>query len=160
MRILLYITFLGALWLLWSGIYKPLLVGFGAASVLLALLITHRMNKVDEDTLDLPINPVRFIAYFLWLLKEITLSNIAVTRVILSPSMPIRQNLFRIPYTQKSDLAQVIFANSITLTPGTVTVETEEGEFLVHALCYSDEDVESLAEMDRRVTKTQMQQVL
>ena len=79
-----------------------------------------------------------------------------VTRVILAGTMPIKQNLFRIPHTQKSDLGQVIFANSITLTPGTVTVETEENEFLVHALSYSEDDLHILADMDRRASATEM----
>ena len=156
MRAIIYTVLLAALWLLWSGIYKPLLVSFGAGSVLLVLLITHRMNRVDGDRLDISLNPIRFIGYFLWLLKEIAVSNMNVTRVILAGTMPIKQNLFRIPYTQKSDLGQVIFANSITLTPGTVTVETEENEFLVHALSYSEDDLHSLAEMDRRVSATEM----
>ena len=82
---------------------------------------------------------------------EIAKSNIAVTKTILSSSMPIKQKLFNVPYTQRTDLGQVIFANSITLTPGTVTVETEDGHFLVHALSYSHDDLEALAVMDRRV---------
>ena len=156
MRAIIYTVLLAARWLSWSGIYKPLLVSFGAGSVLLVLLITHRMNRIDGDRLDISLNPIRFIGYFLWLFKEIAVSNMNVTRVILAGTMPIKQNLFRIPHTQKSDLGQVIFANSITLTPGTVTVETEENEFLVHALSYSEDDLHSLADMDRRVSATEM----
>ena len=87
---------------------------------------------------------------------EIAKSNIAVTKTILSSSMPIKQNLFNVPYTQRTDLGQVIFANSITLTPGTVTVETEDGHFLVHALSYSHDDLEALGGMDRRVRAAEM----
>jgi multicomponent Na+:H+ antiporter subunit E len=67
--------------------------------------------------------------------------------------MPIRQNLFEVPYSQTSDLGQVIFANSITLTPGTLTIETETGDFLIHALSYDTTDMDALADMDRRVTE-------
>ena len=151
MRLVGYVAILGSLWLLWSGIYKSLLIIFGAGSVLLVLLITIRMNRVDDDRIQIELNPGKFIGYIGWLLVEIAKSNIAVTKTILSSSMPIKQKLFNVPYTQRTDLGQVIFANSITLTPGTVTVETEDGHFLVHALSYSHDDLEALADMDRHV---------
>ena len=151
MRLVGYSVILGSLWLLWSGIYKSLLIIFGAGSVLLVLLITIRMNRVDDDRIQIELNPGKFIGYIGWLLVEIAKSNIAVTKTILSSSMPIKQKLFNVPYTQRTDLGQVIFANSITLTPGTVTVETEDGHFLVHALSYSHDDLEALADMDRHV---------
>ena len=69
--------------------------------------------------------------------------------------MPLRQHLFAVPHTQKTDLGQVIFANSITLTPGTISVETETGHFLVHAVSYSADDDAALAEMGRRVAATE-----
>ena len=151
MKLVGYSVILGSLWLLWSGIYKSLLIIFGAGSVLLVLLITTRMNSVDDDRIQIELNPLKFIGYIGWLLVEIAKCNIAVTKTILSYSMPIKQNLFDVPYTQQTDLGQVIFANSITLTPGTVTVETEDGHFLVHALSYSHDDLEALADMDRRI---------
>lgn len=117
----------------------------------MVLLITIRMNRVDDDRIQIELNPGKFIGYIGWLLVEIAKSNIAVTKTILSSSMPIKQKLFNVPYTQRTDLGQVIFANSITLTPGTVTVETEDGHFLVHALSYSHDDLEALADMDRHV---------
>jgi multicomponent Na+:H+ antiporter subunit E len=63
--------------------------------------------------------------------------------------------MFSIPYTQKTDLGQVIFASSITLTPGTITVETEPGHFLIHAVAFTSDDKAALADMDRRVTATE-----
>ena len=156
MRFIAYAGFLGVLWLLWSGIYKPMIVGFGAASISLVLLITHRMNSVDEDKVAIKLNPIKFLGYFFWLLVEIAKSNIAVTKTILSPSMPINQNLFEVSYTQRTDIGQVIFANSITLTPGTVSVETETGHFLVHAVSYTADDMNTLADMDARVSVTEL----
>ncbi len=135
-----------------SGIYKPLIIGFGIASVLIVIFVTNRMDKVDGDRIEMRLHPFRFIGYLAWLLVEIAKANWAVTRIILSPKMPIRQHLFAVPYSQKSDLGQVIFANSITLTPGTISVETEPGHFLVHAVAYSEDDHEALAGMDRRVS--------
>ena len=64
-----------ALWLLMSGIYKPLVVGFGVGSVLLAVYVVRRMDSVDDDPLAMRLNPVRFVGYFGWLLVEIAKSN-------------------------------------------------------------------------------------
>lgn len=144
-----------ALWLLLSGIYKPLVIGLGVASVLVAVFVVNRMDAADDDRIELRLKPLQTLNYFFWLMVEIAKANWVVTRVILSPKMPIRQHFFAIPYTQKSDLGQVIFANSITLTPGTITIETEPDSFLVHALAYSDGDMGALAEMDRRVSSTE-----
>ena len=81
-----------------------------------------------------------------------------MTRVILSPVLPIRQKMLVVPQSQNTDLAQVIFANSITLTPGTISVETEDGGLLVHALSYCPDDDASLADMDRRVTAVEAEE--
>ena len=156
LRLIAYAIFLCAIWLLLSGIFKPLIICFGVASVGLVLLITHRMDVVDDDSVSIKINPVKFLGYLFWLLFEIAKSNIAVTKIILSPSMPINQNLFEVPYSQRTDVGQVIFANSITLTPGTVSVETKTGHFLVHAICYTADDMNGLAEMDSRVSATEL----
>lgn len=155
MRTIGTVTILAALWLLMSGLYKPLILGFGVASVLLVTYVVRRMDSVDGDQFEIRIKPLAFLAYLVWLLVEIAKANWAVTKIVLSPKMRIRQHLFDVPYTQKTDLGQVVFANSITLTPGTITVETELGHFLVHALDYGDDDMDALADMDRRVSATE-----
>ncbi len=144
-----------SLWLLLSGVYKPLVIGLGVVSVLIVMVVLIRMDAADKDRVRLVLKPIASIGYFFWLLVEIAKANWAVTKIILSPKMPLRQHFFAVHYTQKTDLAQVIFANSITLTPGTVTIECEPGTFLVHAVAYSDEDMGALAEMDRRVSLTE-----
>ena len=156
MRFTANALFLGAIWLLLSGIYKPLILCFGVASVGLVLFIAHRMNIVDDDRVSIEINPIKFLGYLFWLFVEIAKSNIKVTKIILTPSMPICQNLFEVPFSQRTDIGQVIFANSITLTPGTVSVETETGHFFVHAICYTAEAMDGLAEMDSRVSATEL----
>lgn len=152
MRVIGTAILMMVLWLLMSGIYKPLIIGFGVMSVVLTLWVTRRMDAVDDDSVGLRLRLFKTITYFGWLMVEIVKANWAVIKIILSPKMQINQNLFHIKYSQKSDLGQVIFANSITLTPGTITVETEPGEFLVHALSYSDDDPEALADMDAHVS--------
>jgi len=141
-----------ALWLLLSGIYTPMITGLGFASSLLVVFIIRRMDTVDGDRVELHLSPWRLTKYMIWLMVEIARANWAVTKVILSRKMNIHQHIFTVPHTQKTDLAQVIFANSITLTPGTITIETEEGQFLVHAVSYSDDDVAAIADMDARIT--------
>jgi multicomponent Na+:H+ antiporter subunit E len=153
LKTILTSVFMMALWLMLSGIYTPMLIGLGIVSVILVMFIVRRMDRIDGDHVRISIRPIHFFFYLFWLFIEIAKSNWTVTRMILARTMPIRQNLFEVPYTQKSDLGQVIFANSITLTPGTLTIETEAGDFLVHALAYCPTDIAALADMDRRVTK-------
>lgn len=140
------------LWLLLSGIYEPLVIGFGVASVLVVVLVAQRMDDADGDRLDVRLKPVAFSKYILWLFVEIAKANWTVTKIILSRKMPIRQHLFSVPFSQKTDLGQVIYANSITLTPGTISVETEPKHFLVHAVAFTSDDKAALADMDRRVS--------
>lgn len=155
MRTILSILTLFALWLLLSGIYKPLIVWLGLASSIVAVLVVRRMDAVDGHKLSIPLKPLKFIAYLLWLLKEIAVSNIAVTKLILSPTMGLRQHFFRVPNTQRSELGAAIYANSITLTPGTISVEIDRDAFWVHAANFSDDDHAALADMDARVSATE-----
>lgn len=143
------------LWLLMSGVYKPLTIGLGAASVVLAVFVVRRMDRIDEDALQLRLRPIASLGYFIWLLGEIAKSNWAVTKVILSSDQNTRQHFFAVPFSQSTDLGQVVFANSITLTPGTITVEIEPEHFYVHALSFEDSDHDALADMDARVTATE-----
>lgn len=139
------------LWLLLSGHYVPLLLGLGVASVMVIVLIARRMNVVDHEG-----HPIhlgwRSALYWPWLLWEIAKANIDVALVIVRPSMPIKPALMHIKGSQRSALGQVIYANSITLTPGTVTVELKEGIFSVHALTSAAAEGLASGEMDRRVT--------
>ena len=93
------------------------------------------------------------IAYLPWLALETIKANIDISRHILQPNLSIGPRVIRIKTSQKNHLGQVVYANSITLTPGTVSVEVEEGEIIVHAL--TDEAAEILfnGEMDQRVTQ-------
>ena len=144
--------FLFGLWLLLSGHYAALLLGLGLASSVLVVAIALRMNIVDRETHPVHLHPSVFF-YFFWLAWEITKANIDVARRILDPRLPISPSLLRVKATQKSDLGRASYANSITLTPGTVTVSVEEDSIQVHAL--TREAAEALAggEMDRRVTR-------
>ena len=75
-----------------------------------------------------------------------------VASVILNPRLAIRPRLVRVKGSQKTELGQVIYANSITLTPGTITLDVRDGEFLVHALTEEAAAGVESGNMDRRVT--------
>jgi multicomponent Na+:H+ antiporter subunit E len=85
------------------------------------------------------------------LIREITVSNIEVVRAILSPRLPIQPHFLRVRTRQTTDLGKVILANSITLTPGTVTVDVQGDELLVHALTESSGRAVEEGHLDRAV---------
>ena len=140
------------LWLLMSGVYQPLIIGFGIVSALLCVWIVHRLSLVDEGSIWHILHPFPAIRYLFWLTVEIGKADWAVSKFILATSMPDQQRLIRVPATQKSDLGKVLFANSITITPGTVTVETEGEHLIVHALTDEAADLGALADMGNRVS--------
>jgi multicomponent Na+:H+ antiporter subunit E len=143
---------LAAVWLAWSGIFQTLTLSLGLASVIFVVFVAHRMGLTDAEGAPFTAIP-RSLTYAPWLAKEIVLANLDVARRILSPSMPIAPRMIRITAHESTDLARVIYANSITLTPGTVTVEVEGEEFTVHALTPEAAEALEHGEMDLRVAR-------
>ncbi len=138
-------------WVLLSGYFTPLLLGFGVASSLIVVLIAARMDLLDPEGHPISMTPALAV-YWLWLAYEIIKSNIDVARRIWSRGPDITPTLLRLRASQTSALGQVIYANSITLTPGTVTIQIDDGELLVHALAEEVGNDLAGGEMDRRVT--------
>lgn len=156
LRTIFIASMLFALWLLLSGVYKPLTLYLGLFSSLAVTLILNRMIRLSPaQPLQFSLHPIAVLFYIAWLMVEITKANWQVIKLILAPQLKLQQNLFKIPYSQKTDLGQTMFANSITLTPGTVSVEIEPDHLLVHVLYYSDKSHAELADMDRHVTKVE-----
>jgi multicomponent Na+:H+ antiporter subunit E len=87
---------------------------------------------------------LRFLLYIPWLGYEIIVSNLHVTYLVLHPRMPIDPSLVEFATSLQSERAQVLLAQSITLTPGTVTVDASNGKFVIH--CLSNQSREGLAE--------------
>ncbi|MDH3712984.1 MAG: Na+/H+ antiporter subunit E [Gammaproteobacteria bacterium] len=152
MRILAFLTSLVALWLLLSGFFTPLQLSFGAMSCAFTLWLTVRLGLLRHDYLRLRVS-VRSPGYVVWLAWEIVKSNLHVARVILSPRMPLQRQVVRLHPTQRSGLGIAIYANSITLTPGTLTMDADDGVLEVHALTTPVADDLRSGEMDRRVTR-------
>jgi multicomponent Na+:H+ antiporter subunit E len=149
---LLLFAHLMLVWLLLSGHFDPVLVSYGVLSCALVVALTAHLRILDGESLPTQLG-IRPFLYLPWLFKEIVLSNIAVARVILDPRLPIRPRMLRVPASQRTEVAQVIYANSITLTPGTVTLDVRDGELLVHALTDASAAGLLTGEMDRRVTR-------
>ena len=140
---------LAATWWILSGYTKPLILTLGAISIGLVVLISVRMRILDRETSPY-MSLLQTLAYFGWLLVEIVRANIAVVRAVLSPDLEISPTLTKIPTKGKSDLAKTMFGNSITLTPGTVSIEMAEDHILVHALLSEMSAPENFIEMGQR----------
>ena len=136
-------------WLLRSGHYTPLLLSFGVGSSVLVVYLSMRMDVVDHEGVPLHLGG-RLWMYVPWLLKEILVANVAVAKIILSPNMKISPRMVVFHGTQETDLGRVLYANSITLTPGTITTGVEGQEFQIHALTAADLETNEEDEMDRR----------
>ena len=146
---------LSCLWLLLSGLFDNLLIlSLGLASVLFVLHIANRMDVIDHEG-----HPVhlgrRVVAYWPWLLWEIVKANIDVAKIIISPKMEIQPHFFEVDASQTSELGHVIYANSITLTPGTVTVDVDDGVLRIHALTNDAADGVISGEMDKKVASVE-----
>ncbi len=139
------------LWSLLSGHASPLLLGLGVLSAIFVVLIIRRMDAIDPEGHPLNVS-WKVIPYWAWLLVEIFKANIDVARAIVRPRMAIRPTVLRVKASQKSDLGRVVYANSITLTPGTVTLAADGETFEVHALTPGAAEGLLSGDMDRRVS--------
>lgn len=145
-------------WLLLSGQIdvsdsgNRYLMACGLLSCALVTYIAMRKEILDEEG-----HPVHLafhlLAYFPWFFWQIILANIDVASRVWSPKPNIEPQMVTVPFRTHTDLGTMIYANSITLTPGTVTVsvDLEKREMLVHVL--SESAVQSLlsGEMHDRV---------
>ena len=116
-RMLVLLIPLLAAWLLWSGIYKPLLLALGVFSCLLTIYIKHRMDVFRRPRSSRCVSGRRLIGYWLWLAKEVVKSSLDVARIVLSPSLPIsprvvdRQSKLRAP-RRSGDPRQLDYADT------------------------------------------------
>ncbi|MDJ0622896.1 MAG: Na+/H+ antiporter subunit E [Desulfocapsaceae bacterium] len=145
---------LSAFWLINSGHYTPLILLFMVVSVLFVSSLCHQMDVVDGESQ--PLNLTFTIPlYWLWLIKEVTVANIAVARCVWKGADSISPSVIKVKANQKTDLGIVIYANSITLTPGTVSIDLSDNEITVHALTRETAADLLTGEMDRRVCKVE-----
>jgi multicomponent Na+:H+ antiporter subunit E len=139
-------------WLILSGHFNPLLLCLGALSALLSVWVLRRMDRIDKTPVD-PIPTLALLGYGLWLLGQLIKSNIDVARRIWDPALPVTPGWTRLPVRLATPLQRTLYANSITLTPGTLTADMYEDHFLVHHL--TPEGIAGLreGEMERRIQR-------
>ncbi len=148
-RIALWLILAG-LWALLSWHFTGLLPWFNVATATLVVFLAVRMGAVDEESLPLALVP-RILFYLPWLVGEVFRSNVRVAALILSPKPRLNPRIVHFRGSQKTDLGRFLYANSITLTPGTVTTGVKGSSFEVHALRPQDIDGSEENEMNRRV---------
>lgn len=140
---------LTAFWFALSGETSPFFQGLAVVSVLLSLWLTARLRIIGRDA-----SPyhriVPLLAYLPWLMVQIVRANVAVIARVLGPRHAIDPAMVRLRTRARTDLGKALFANSITLTPGTVTVDVQGDRVLVHALVRENASVASFEPMDRR----------
>ena len=138
-------------WVLWSGIYTPLLLALGFGSCILALYFAFRIHYFDREIFSLYVIP-RLPRYWGWLFIEIVKSSFTVARIILQRQMPISPTVVEFEAGSTDAVSQVILGNSITLTPGAVTLDVHAGKLMVH--CLTEEGAEELlsGEFNKRAT--------
>jgi len=138
-----------AFWFALSGETSPLFLMLAALSVLLTLWLCARLRIIDRNASPYHRLP-QLLVYGAWLLVEIVKANIAVIRRILGPSHAIDPVMVNVTTSARTDLGKALFANSITLTPGTVTVDVDGDRLKVHALVRETSGAPSFAPMDRK----------
>ena len=133
MRIIITTVLIFLFWFTLSGHTEPLLIALGILSSVLSVYLSKRMDIIDHESYPLHLS-TRLLRYYPYLAKEIITANIDVIKRILKPGQSISPQVFTLPAEKKTDLSKVIYANSITLTPGTVTLDLSGSEMKVHAL--------------------------
>jgi multicomponent Na+:H+ antiporter subunit E len=152
MRAISLALFLFAFWLALSGHYTPVLIFVGAACAILCALAARRMRTLDAEG-----HPIQLaiggLTYLPWLIWEIAKSGWSVTKLILHPRLPVSPTMTVVQASQRTPVGVNVYANSITLTPGTITVGVQGNALTVHALTREGAlDVEG-GGMDRRVSR-------
>ena len=141
-----------AFWLLLSGQFTAFLMLAGVGSSAAVVWVARRMEVVDREGVPIDFWRIAY-AYWPWLAWEVVKAAWDVTKIIVSPQLPISPTLVRFRPSQRSSVGLVTHANSITLTPGTITVQASPAEFLVHGLTKAGAEACVGSEMDRRLAR-------
>ena len=151
-RIVSLVAALCGFWILMSGYFTPFLLAAGFASALFVAWLARRMDLVDHEGPPFHLT-WSALTYWPWLIWEILKSAVDVARIILDPRLPASPTVARFKPRQKTVVGLVTHANSITLTPGTLSIEVAPEGFMVHALTQAGAAATVDSEMDRRVER-------
>ena len=140
-----------AFWILLSGKFDAFHLTLGAMCCVLVAYLFHDLLFANVRVGDMRIVVARFIAYIPWLIQQIVLSNFHVAFLVLRRKMPIDPQIIEYKTKLETDISTVALANSITLTPGTITMDIKDGVFYVHALDQKVAEDLNAGEMEDRV---------
>ena len=149
-RTLILLVLLIVVWVLWSGYLKPLLLGLGAFSCILTVWIVRRMGYFDDEMFAFHYD-WRLLGFWAWLGGEVVKSSIDVTRIVLRPKVQVEPIVVDVDGSGLGPVDLALLGNSITLTPGTLTLDVYEGRLRVHALTREGATALLSGEMLRRV---------
>lgn len=151
MHLVKWAVLLALFWLMLSGYYQPLLLSFGIVSILIVVYVLYRMDLTDNEPKPVA-SGVRIVRYFAWLAVEIIRSSVHVTKLVWGNPKNLSPSLAKISAHDVPEKVRVLYANSITLTPGTLSVDLEDGEITVHAL--QKQSIEELKQggMENKIT--------
>jgi len=143
---------LSTFWLLLSGYIQPLLLSFGAISVIVVLFVLKRMDDVDQEKQEIGTG-LRLMQYFPWLIWQVITSSLQVTKLIWGPTDKLSPSVATIKVDNVPPKRRALYANSITLTPGTLSVDLVGDEITVHALQKSSIDELEQKVMEKKITQ-------
>ena len=147
-----------AFWLILSGRFDVGHIAAGLFCTCLITLLTTSWLRQPAVSLGgrLSVDGISWVSFFLylpWLGAQVVLANLHVARVVLSPNLPVNPSLVKTPVNESNIYARLVLANSITLTPGTVSLDLTEKEIVVHALTSTTAASVQAGEMYRRVER-------
>jgi multicomponent Na+:H+ antiporter subunit E len=146
-------------WVVLSGFFTPFLLGAGVLCALAVAWLANRMDVVDHEGHPIHLGP-RLFTYWPWLFVEIVKSAWMVSKIILDPKLPISPTMVKFTPGQRTVVGLVTHANSITLTPATISIEVAPGEFVVHGLTRENALACIDSEMDRQVQRFEGQRAV
>jgi multicomponent Na+:H+ antiporter subunit E len=145
---------LSGTWLLLSGHTSPLLLSLGLLSVTAVVACVSRLEVLDDEGVPVHLLP-GLIRYVPWLIGQVIHSNLDVARRIVSPELPIHPSVVKVDATHHTEVGRVTYANSITLTPGTISLDVSAETIEVHALTEDAANDLMSGEMARRVQRAE-----
>lgn len=139
-------------WLIWSGMFDAFHIALGVAACAMVTFLSHDLLFKQGFSFRAMGGAARFLKYIPWLLYQIVVSNIHVAYLVLHPKMPIEPSVVSVPTKLKKDISLTTYANSITLTPGTITADiVDKKHIIVHCISKKVADELFTGEMEGRV---------
>ncbi len=155
-RIAIFLILFGT-WMVFSGLFDAFHLTLGAISCLVVTLISSSFFFEDREAgVGQRLQQIlRIPGYLLWLLYQIALSNLHILKLALTPGdlKGLDPSLVRVKTKLKTDFGKYALANSITLTPGTITIELDEDELLIHSISEHTKSGVEDDSMEQKISK-------